>query len=148
MGADGESLEVRTFQHSLRNQACGLCGDLNDEKTADMKSAELCIMSSPQLAAYSYMVPDNTCKGVPTEHLNQFKAETDKCATKVTEVLQQKTVIAQKHLVEESINQVCMSKKQIPVCAPKDTAGATLMRIAEHGEKIQSVEEYSTIFVK
>jgi len=170
--ADGESLEVRTFQHSLRNKACGLCGDLNDEKTADMKSASMCIMSSPQLAAYSYMVPDNTCKGVPTEHLNQFKAETDKCAkkvlvpTKVTEVLQQKTVIAQKHLVEESINQVCMSKKQIPVCAPstvpkevvleevpffcvpKDTAGATLMRIAEHGEKIQSVEEYPTIFVK
>merc|ERR1719466_655051 len=99
--ADGESLEVRTFQHSLRNQACGLCGDLNDEKTAEMKSAGMCIMSSPQLAAYSYMVPDNTCKGVPTEHLNQFQAETDKCAkkvlvpTKVTEVLQQKTIIAQ-----------------------------------------------------
>merc|ERR1719466_176234 len=105
--ADGESLEVRTFQHSLRNQACGLCGDLNDEKTAEMKSAGMCIMSSPQLAAYSYMVPDNTCKGVPTEHLNQFQAETEKCTkkvlvpTKVTEVLQQKTIIAQKHLVEE-----------------------------------------------
>merc|ERR1719209_1919529 len=170
--ADGESLEVRTFQHSLRNQACGLCGDLNDEKTADMKSAGMCIMSSPQLAAYSYMVPDNTCKGVPTEHLNQFHAETEKCAkkvpvpTKVIEVLQQKTIIAQKHLVEESVNKVCMSKMQIPVCAPstvpkevvivevpffcvpKDTAGATLMRVAEHGEKIQNVEEYPTIFVK
>merc|ERR1719481_2501575 len=60
--ADGISLEVRTFQHSLRNQVCGLCGDLNDEKTADM-----CIMSSPQLAAYSYMVQDKTCKGIPTE---------------------------------------------------------------------------------
>ena len=170
--ADGESLEVRTFQHSLRNQACGLCGDLNDEKTADMKSAELCIMSSPQLAAYSYMVPDNTCKGVPTEHLNQFQAETEKCAkkvvvpTKVTEVLQQKKIIALKHLVEESTNKVCMSKMQIPVCAPssvpkevvmeevpffcvpKDNAGATMKRIAEHGEKIQNVEEYPTIFVK
>merc|ERR1712119_147503 len=164
--ADGESLEVRTFQHSLRNQACGLCGDLNDEKTADMKSAGMCIMSSPQLAAYSYMVPDNTCKGVPTEQLNQFQAETDKCAKKVPEVLQQKTIIAQKHLVEESVNKICMSKMQIPVCAPstvpkevvieevpflcvpKDSAGATLMRIAEHGEKIQNVEEYPTIFVK
>jgi len=170
--ADGESLEVRTFQHSLRNQACGLCGDLNDEKTADMKSAGMCIMSSPQLAAYSYMVPDNSCKGVPTEHLNQFQAETEKCAkkvlvpTKVTEVMQQKKIIALKHLVEESTNKVCVSKMQIPVCAPstapkevvmkevpffcvpKDTFGATMMRIAEHGEKIQNVEEYPTMFVK
>merc|ERR1712025_944020 len=132
-------------------------GDLNDEKTADMKSAELCIMSSPQLAAYSYMVPDNTCKGVPTEQLNQFQAETEKCAKKI---------IALKHLVEESTNKVCMSKMQIPVCAPssvpkevvmeevpffcvpKDNAGATMKGIAEHGEKIQNVEEYPTIFVK
>merc|ERR1712002_326244 len=104
--ADGESLEVRTFQHSLRNQACGLCGDLNDEKTADMKSADLCIMSSPQLAAYSYMVQDKICKGIPTEQLNQFKTEAAKCAkkiplpTKVTEVLQQKKPVAMKHLVE------------------------------------------------
>merc|ERR1712179_52408 len=170
--ADGVSLEVRTFQHSLRNQACGLCGDLNDEKTADMKTAGMCIMSSPQLAAYSYMVPDNTCKGVPTEHLKQLKAETEKCTkkvlvpTKVTEVLQQKKIIALRHLVEESINKVCMTKMQTPVCAPstvpkevvmkevpffcvpKDTAGATMMRIAEHGEKIQNVEEYPTMFVK
>merc|ERR1712112_30373 len=98
--ADGISLEVRTFRHSLRNQVCGLCGDLNDEKTADMKTADLCIMSSPQLAAYSYMVQDKICKGIPTEQLNQFKTEAAKCAkkipvpTKVTEVLQQKKPVA------------------------------------------------------
>ena len=106
---------------------------MNDEKTADMKSAELCIMSSPQLAAYSYMVPDNTCKGVPAEHLNQFQAEKEKCAkkvvvpTKVTEVLQQKKIIALKHLVEESINKVCISKMQIPVCAPSSVPKEVVM---------------------
>merc|ERR1719228_867967 len=170
--ADGESLEVRTFQHSLRNQACGLCGDLHDEKTADMKTAGMCIMSSPQLAAYSYMVPDKTCKEIPKAHLAQFQAETDRCVrkelipTKVTEVFKQKKVISMKHLVEESINKVCISKMQINICGastvpkevimkevpffcvPKDTAGATMMRIAEHGEKIQNVQEYPTIFVK
>merc|ERR1711887_6829 len=107
--ADGVSLEVRTFQHSLRNQACGLCGDLNDEKTADMKTAGMCIMSSPQLAAYSYMVPDKTCKGVPTEHLKQLKAETEKCTkkvlvpTKVTEVLQQKKNKKKRHMISALI---------------------------------------------
>jgi len=170
--ADGISLEVRTFQHSLRNQVCGLCGDLNDEKTADMKTADLCIMSSPQLAAYSYMVQDKTCKGIPTEQLNQFKTEAAKCAkkiplpTKVTEVLHQKKPVAMKHLVEETSDKACISKKQIPVCGasvvpkevvmeevpffcvPLDTDGATLMRIAEYGDKIQNIEEYPTVFVK
>jgi len=170
--ADGESLEVKTFQHSLRNQVCGLCGDLNDEKTADMKSAGMCIMSSPKLAAYSYMVPDNKCAGIPKTNLAQFQAETARCVrkelipTKVTEVFKQKKVISMKHLVEESINKVCISKMQINICGastvpkevimkevpffcvPKDTAGATMMRIAEHGEKIQNVQEYPTIFVK
>jgi len=170
--ADGQSLEVKTFQHSLRNQVCGLCGDLNDEKTADMKSAGMCIMSSPKLAAYSYMVPDNKCAGIPTSHLTQFQAETDRCVrkelipTRVTEVFKQKKVISMKHLVEESINKVCISKMQINICAAstvpkevimkevpffcvtKDSAGATMMRIAEQGEKIQNVQEYPTIFVR
>jgi len=170
--ADGISLEVRTFQHSLRNQVCGLCGDLNDEKTADMKTADLCIMSSPQLAAYSYMVQDKICKGIPAEQLNQFKTEAAKCAkkiplpTKVTEVLHQKKPVAMKHLVEETSDKACISKKQIPVCGasvvpkevvmeevpffcvPLDTDGATLMRIAEYGDKIQNIEEYPTVFVK
>merc|ERR1711928_211947 len=35
---DGQSVEVQTYQHLLRNKACGLCGDLNDEKVGDVKS--------------------------------------------------------------------------------------------------------------
>merc|ERR1712029_648995 len=30
--ADHEAVEVKTFQWALRNLACGLCGDMNDEK--------------------------------------------------------------------------------------------------------------------
>merc|ERR1719318_1650329 len=170
--ADGERVEVKTLQHSLRNQACGLCGDLNDEKTADMKSAGSCIMSSPKLAAYSYMVADNKCKGIPAEDLSQYQEETSKCAkkelvpTKVTEVWQQKKIVSMRHLVEESPKKVCISKLQVNVCGsssipkqvimkevpyfcvPKDTAGSTLKRIAEQGEKIQNVDEHPTSYTK
>ena len=65
--------------------------------------------------------------------MNKFKAETEKCAkkvvvpTKVTEVLQQKKIIALKHLVEESNNKVCMSKMQIPVCAPSSVPKEVVM---------------------
>merc|ERR1712200_292363 len=44
---DGQSVEVQSYQHLLRNKACGLCGDLNDEKVGDVKSPGSCIMSSP-----------------------------------------------------------------------------------------------------
>merc|ERR1711936_84642 len=37
----------------LRARSVGLCGDLNAETTADLKTPERCIMSQPRLAAYS-----------------------------------------------------------------------------------------------
>merc|ERR1712240_317244 len=69
--ADSQSAEVKAFQGRLRNMACGLCGDLNDEKTADVVSAQQCVMSSPRLAAYSYMVEDGQCAGIPAQELAQ-----------------------------------------------------------------------------
>merc|ERR1712098_879270 len=56
--ADSMSTQVSSFPQKLRNLVTGLCGDMSGEKTADMKSAKQCIMSSPKLAAYSFMVED------------------------------------------------------------------------------------------
>ena len=106
--ADVERVEVKTFQHSMRNQACGLCGDLNDAKMADMKSAGSSIMSSPKLAAYSYMVADNQWQGIPVQDLTQYQEGTAKCVkkkvvpTKVTQMLQQKKWVPMKYLSKES----------------------------------------------
>ena len=119
--ADGERVEVKTLQHSLRNQACGLCGDLNDAKMADMKSAGSSIMSSPKLAAYSYMVADNQWQGIPVQDLTQYQEDTDNCVkkelpTKVTQMLQQKKWVPMKYLIKESSNKVCISKLRGNVC--------------------------------
>merc|ERR1712168_1764102 len=43
--ADGKRMEVKSYQHILRNRVTGLCGDLNGEKTADLKSAKKCMMT-------------------------------------------------------------------------------------------------------
>merc|ERR1712055_789333 len=120
--ADRESVEVKTFQHNLRNQACGLCGDLNDEKVADMKSAGNCLMTAPKFAAYSYVVADGKCQGIPAQDKQTFLQEATKCMkrvvfpTKVTKVLQQKPQIKFRHLVQERDNKICFSKKQVKVC--------------------------------
>merc|ERR1712071_211522 len=61
-------------------------------KTGDMKSANMCIMSRRDLAAYSYMVQDNSCAGIPQEHKELYRKETQQCVkeelvpTKVMEV--------------------------------------------------------------
>merc|ERR1712055_141587 len=77
--ADHAAVEVKTFQWALRNLACGLCGDMNDEKTADLKSAGNCIMTQPKLAAFSYMVQDGQCAGIPAEEKPLFQKEAAQC---------------------------------------------------------------------
>merc|ERR1719228_460969 len=77
--ADHEAVEVKTFQWALRNLACGLCGDMNDEKTADLKSAGKCVMSQPKLAALSYMVEDGQCEGIPAKLKPVYQKEASEC---------------------------------------------------------------------
>merc|ERR1711955_17060 len=105
--ADSESAEVKAFHGRLRNLACGLCGDLNDEKTACVKSGQQCVMSSPRLAAYSYMVEDGQCAGIPAQEKAVLQKETKECVRK--EVLPSQ-VLDMEH------GQICISMKQVQMC--------------------------------
>jgi len=62
----------------LRARATGLCGDLNTEITADLKTPERCIMSQPRFAAYSYMIQES-CQGIPSQDLAKYQQEKTKC---------------------------------------------------------------------
>merc|ERR1711934_483549 len=62
---DGKNAEI-SGSTLLRSRSCGLCGDLNGENTADLKTPERCIMSRPRLAAYSYMIQEASCAGIPS----------------------------------------------------------------------------------
>jgi len=174
--ADSMSTQVVTFQQKLRNLACGLCGDLNDEKVADVPSAKQCVMSSPKLAAYSYMVEDRKCAGIPTADKARFTKETSQCVRK--EVIPAKAVdiltdmrLASKrrqaslqHVVQRQGQKICISKRQIKVCGidakpseivprempffcvPGDREGETLERMALRAERIQRAEKLPTAF--
>merc|ERR1711973_955725 len=67
----------------LRARACGLCGDLNAETTADLKTPERCIMSHPRFAAYSYMIQDS-CQGIPSQDLAKYQQEMATCIKQET----------------------------------------------------------------
>merc|ERR1711973_1022286 len=159
--SDGKSLEIKTYQHLLRNKACGLCGDLNDESVADMKTPQSCIMSSPSLAALTYMLQDNTCQGLTSHQQEQINSESQKCV-KTQDIPSQVRSVAEhrhspvysKHLVEERENKICFSAEQVRVCPAdsnpeeitqkkisfyclaRDSESSMMQKMAEQGENL------------
>jgi len=174
--ADSMSAQVATFQHRLRNLAIGLCGDMNDEKAADVKSAKQCVMSSPRLAAYSFMVQDRKCAGIPTADRERFQRENERCVKKevvLSKVYDIFTAMHQagkrmqtslQHVAQKQGQQICISKRQVKVCGndakPKeivprempffcvaaDKEGRTLQRMAQRGERIERAQKLPTAF--
>merc|ERR1712180_314084 len=131
--ADHEAVEVKTFQWALRNLACGLCGDMNDEKTADLKSAGKCVMSQPKLAAMSYMVEDGQCEGIPAQLKPVYQKEASEC--KKVEVVPAKVLDLFQHMQQREVELFCL---------PKDREGMTMRQMAESGDKIERASSYPT----
>merc|ERR1712240_928381 len=156
--ADSESAEVKAFHGRLRNLACGLCGDLNDEKTACVKSGQQCVMSSPRLAAYSYMVEDGQCvrkEVLPSQVLDMFRNR--QLSVKMGQT-------PMKHLDMEHGQKICISMKQVQMCpstvtpaqiesiempffcVARDQEGRSLQKLAQSGEKIIEAPRFPIAF--
>jgi len=174
--ADGQSAEVKAFQWRLRNLACGLCGDLNDEKTVDVVSAQQCVMSSPRLAAYSYMVADSQCAGIPAQDKAVYQEETQQCVrkvvipTKVSDMFTNRQLSVKKveaplrHIDMEHGQKICISVKQVPMCptvsqpaeivpmempffcVARTQEGRALQELAQSGEKITEALRFPIAF--
>jgi len=77
---DGVSIEIVAPQ-LLKSRALGLCGDMNGEVTADLKTPRMCVME-PRLAAISFMLNKTgsrssvfpQCSGAPVKALAEFEA--------------------------------------------------------------------------
>merc|ERR1712240_785407 len=153
--ADSQSAEVKAFQGRLRNLACGLCGDLNDEKAADVVSAQQCVMSSPRLAAYSYMVADSQCAGIPAKVSDMFTNR---------QLSVKKVEAPLRHIDMEHGQKICISVKQVPMCptvsqpaeivpmempffcVAKTQEGRALQELAQSGEKITEAMRFPIAF--
>merc|ERR1711889_18761 len=174
--ADSESAEVKAFHGRLRNLACGLCGDLNDEKTACVKSGQQCVMSSPRLAAYSYMVEDGQCAGIPAQEKAVLQKETKECVRKevlpsqVLDIFRNRQISVKrgqtpmKHMDMEHGQKICISMKQVQMCpstvtpaqiesiempffcVARDQEGRSLQKLAQSGEKIIEAPRFPIAF--
>merc|ERR1719447_1087405 len=168
--ADGKHMEVKSYQHILRNRVTGLCGDLNGEKTADLKSAKKCLMTEPKLAALSFMLEDGKCRGMSSREKTADLKSAKKCVrketipTKVSRIFEVETETRPrpelKHLIEEVKGKICFSKEMIRTCVrsfPKEIKNKVIeftcrsgphaeilkMRV-EAGELVEELKAYPT----
>merc|ERR1719376_1340870 len=133
--SNGVSVEVIAPQ-MLKSRTAGLCGDMNGETSADLKTPGMCIMK-PKLAALSYMLNKSgsssgvpACSGIPAEVREEFMRESRKCTQEKiipTPVLKLQETISsrsplmvggerQRNVVERHRLSICVSRQRVPFC--------------------------------
>jgi hypothetical protein len=125
---DGENIEISPSQ-ILKARACGLCGDLDHENTADLKTPQTCLTSKPKFAAYSYMLLES-CSGIPSQDKSQYDAEIRQCARpeiiptnleKLTAIVARKSLVTKpliaQHVVKKESGKTCISVQRVKVCS-------------------------------
>ena len=171
--ADGERMEVKSYQHVLRNRVAGLCGDLNGEITGDLKSSKRCMMPKHKLAALSFVLEDGKCGGIQEQEKSELRREESRCVrkevvpTKVSQLfknqLESKRKPELRHIVEVIKGETCISKELVRVCHsdfPKEISSRQVRftcisgpkaeiykRRAEYGENVEELSRLPTQYV-
>merc|ERR1711973_442711 len=149
--ADGERLMVRTNELVFRNRATGLCGDLNGEETADLKTGRECILSESELTGLRFMLEDGKCRGIPKEKKTQIEREEERCVKEEVEPTivsgivtpKRSNPIERRHLIEKQGQKSCFSKNMIRSCnqsTPKEVRARQVGYVCMNGPKANVME--------
>merc|ERR1711951_325744 len=132
--SNGVMVEVVAPQ-LLKSRAVGLCGDMNGERSADLKTPGQCVMR-PHLAAVSYLINKSgsasgfeRCSGIPSTLKTEFQTESAKCARE-TVIPTSVSILAERisllnrpvgmtHIVEKQSTKMCISKQMVKTCLSK-----------------------------
>merc|ERR1719378_87419 len=152
---------------------CGLCGDYNLDKRADVKSSKGCVFSSYWLAAQSYRSKSRQCTPLSSETLNKIRSEESSCVkfeikkTKTRSVFESEmrdSKSIMKHSIIYKEDKICFSQDPVIKCSvntvPKELRKKTVNfvclpegRIAkmyiekvEHGERLQELKRQEVDF--
>merc|ERR1711929_55857 len=86
--SNGSRIEV-VAPWLLKSRTVGLCGDMNGERSADLKTPGMCVLR-PRLAALSFMLNKSgaetgweRCSGLPAALKEEFIRESTKCPREV-----------------------------------------------------------------
>merc|ERR1719328_22720 len=77
---DGKRVKLEG-SNLLKNKLCGLCGDNNNNKLADVPSPRKCLLSTPELelAIYRVSLPSKTCSPLPSHLKEELERESERC---------------------------------------------------------------------
>merc|ERR1711948_89180 len=75
---DGKRIKLEG-SNLLKNKLCGLCGDNNNNKLADVPSPRKCLLSTPELELASYRVslPSKACSPLPSHLKEELERESE-----------------------------------------------------------------------
>merc|ERR1712029_1112154 len=139
---------------------CGLCGDYNLDKRADVKSSKGCVFSSYWLAAQSYRSKSSQCTPLSSETLNKIRSEEGSCVK--FEMRDSKSIM--KHSIIYKDDKICFSqdpvikcsvntvpnklrKKTVNfVCLPEGRIAKMYIEKVEHGERLQELKRQEVDF--
>jgi len=119
----------------LKSRTVGLCGDMNGERSADLKTPGMCVLR-PRLAALSFMLNKSgaepgfvRCAGLPVALKEEFIRESTKCPrevivpTPITKLYERISLLVKptgmKHIVEKQSTKLCISKVMVKTCLSK-----------------------------
>merc|ERR1712235_191124 len=126
--SNGSRIEVVAPQ-LLKSRTVGLCGDMNGEVSADLKTPGMCVMR-PRLAAITYMLNKSGSEsgfercsglsGLPSGLKQEFQRESTQCSretiipTPVSKLYERISVLnkptGMSHIVDKQSTKLCISK--------------------------------------
>merc|ERR1712029_1277831 len=135
--SNGSRIEVVAPQ-LLKSRTVGLCGDMNGEVSADLKTPGMCVMR-PRLAATTYMLNKSGSEsgfercsglsGLPSGLKQEFQRESTRCSretiipTPVSKLYERISVLnkptGMSHIVDKQSTKLCISKQMVKTCLSK-----------------------------
>merc|ERR1719300_1630888 len=135
--SDGSRIEV-VAPMLLKSRSVGLCGDMNGERSADLKTPGMCVMR-PRLAAITYMLNKSGSQsgfehcsglsGLPSGLKQEFMRKSQKCSretiipTPVSKLYERISVLnkptGMSHIVDKQSTKLCISKQMVKTCLSK-----------------------------
>jgi len=120
---NGKDLIVED-KHLVTSPTCGLCGDNNEDKLGDLKSASQCVHRSIQSMAQTYRIQDSECvDNISLRDESILQEEKSLCAPsnliqpQITSPKHLKNLQpVMKHLFIYHQDSICISKHMIPQC--------------------------------
>merc|ERR1712029_1001270 len=111
--SNGVMVEVVAPQ-LLKSRAVGLCGDLNGERSADLKTPGQCVMR-PHLAALSYLI-NKSGSASGFEHCSGIPSPVSILAERISLL---NWPVGMTHIVEKQSTKMCIPKQMVKTCLSK-----------------------------